>query len=296
MDSISTAGDLVTTKAKTVEGFKWQATEKVNVAKKYIDIANYFSEKSGVITSYDDIAADNKLFEFAIKSCFISTKSEGHLNSELKREIIKNNIDISKLSDSDKRDDYLNDLLMRYYLTCGDALGGSMRNLIGQTAQIKLTNKICAALKDKNSVEEKNGKGKVTSIRWADRQIIFDKKPKFINKSIDLILLQGSGDLDIENPDHYVACGELKGGIDPAGADEHFKTARAALDRVEQAFIEGAKKPPHLLFVGAAVENSMALEIFSFLQSGKYSLAANLTKDEQLNEFVQKMVTLEKKG
>ena len=34
----------------------------------------------------------------------------------------------------------------------------------------------------------------------------------------------------------YMALGELKGGIDPAGADEHWKTARTALSRIHEAF------------------------------------------------------------
>ncbi|HAJ78349.1 MAG TPA: hypothetical protein DCO75_01135, partial [Fibrobacteres bacterium] len=29
---------------------------------------------------------------------------------------------------------------------------------------------------------------------------------------------------------------ELKGGIDPAGADEHWKTAKTAIDRIVSAF------------------------------------------------------------
>jgi len=58
----------------------------------------------------------------------------------------------------------------------------------------------------------------------------------------------------------YIAMGELKGGIDPAGADEHWKTARAALDRIRKAFSK-VEVSPHNFFVGAAIAKRMAQEI-----------------------------------
>lgn len=36
--------------------------------------------------------------------------------------------------------------------------------------------------------------------------------------------------------EEFLALGELKGGIDPAGADEHWKTARTAIMRISDAF------------------------------------------------------------
>ena len=53
--------------------------------------------------------------------------------------------------------------------------------------------------------------------------------------------------------------GELKGGIDPAGADEHWKTGRAALDRILQTY----KNRIAVIFVGAAIEKAMAEELFT---------------------------------
>ena len=50
-----------------------------------------------------------------------------------------------------------------------------------------------------------------------------------VGKNVDMCLL--SADLEecdtaIKNIEAYVALGELKGGIDPAGADEHWKQLR----------------------------------------------------------------------
>lgn len=75
--------------------------------------------------------------------------------------------------------------------------------------------------------------------------------------------------------------GELKGGIDPAGADEHWKTARTALDRIHKAFTKHRLKP-HTFFIGAAIEAKMASEIWTLLQRGILENAANLTDEDQI--------------
>lgn len=79
----------------------------------------------------------------------------------------------------------------------------------------------------------------------------------------------------------YIALGELKGGIDPAGADEHWKTARAALDRIRDSFAQHACSP-HVFFIGAAIEKKMAAEIWIQLESGLLKNAANLNQEKQM--------------
>lgn len=94
-----------------------------------------------------------------------------------------------------------------------------------------------------------------------------------------------------DNPEKYLALGELKGGIDPAGADEHWKTANSALQRIRTAF---AKKSltPHTFFIGAAIEKSMAEEIFHQLENQVMTNAANLTDEDQLISICQWLVQL----
>jgi hypothetical protein len=75
--------------------------------------------------------------------------------------------------------------------------------------------------------------------------------------------------------------GEIKGGIDPAGADEHWKTANSALTRIRDAFKRNDCHP-HTFFTGAAIETSMAKEIYSQLQNKELSNAANLTNEQQV--------------
>jgi hypothetical protein len=79
----------------------------------------------------------------------------------------------------------------------------------------------------------------------------------------------------------YLALGELKGGIDPSGADEHWKTARAALDRIREAF-SNARHSPYTFFIGAAIEKRMAVEIWDQLENGLLTNAANLNDPNQI--------------
>ncbi len=85
----------------------------------------------------------------------------------------------------------------------------------------------------------------------------------------------------ISTPSAYIALGELKGGIDPAGADEHWKTASTALNRIQKAFAK-QKLKPHTFFIGAAIEAKMALEIWEMLERGTLENAANLTDETQI--------------
>jgi hypothetical protein len=87
--------------------------------------------------------------------------------------------------------------------------------------------------------------------------------------------------LDESNAGSYIALGELKGGIDPAGADEHWKTAKGALERIRKSFAR-AKQNPRTFFIGAAIEKKMATEIWDELRQGVLSNAANLNDENQI--------------
>ena len=95
----------------------------------------------------------------------------------------------------------------------------------------------------------------------------------------------------IHDHSKYIALGELKGGSDPAGADEHWKTANSALNRIRTSFAK-EKLFPQTFFIGAAIENAMAVEIFKQMQTEGLTNAANLTNDEQLTEMCNWILNL----
>lgn len=108
-------------------------------------------------------------------------------------------------------------------------------------------------------------------------------------KNVDLCLLQATEEAYIDKPQRfravketqlYIALGELKGGIDPAGADEHWKTASAHLSRIRRSFAL-YDVAPALFFIGNAIEASMAGEIWGMLERGELANAANMTDDQQ---------------
>ena len=119
-------------------------------------------------------------------------------------------------------------------------------------------------------------------------------------KNVDLCLLNWTPDeysartqrlRMVKDAQHYIALGELKGGIDPAGADEHWKTASAHLVRSRRSFL-GLQAQPYLFFIGNAIEASMAGEIWGMLESGELTNAANMTDERQAVSLVAWLCSL----
>ena len=150
--------------------------------------------------------------------------------------------------------------------------------------------------KDDTDIEKR-----IKAIYWkkkSERLLILNTNVPLVNKNVDLFVLQAtpedlkSGNQSIiHQSDKYVALGELKGGIDPAGADEHWKTANSALNRIRTGF-DKKKLKPQTFFIGAAIENAMAVEIFKQLKSGTMNNAANLTNDQQLTEICDWLINI----
>lgn len=193
------------------------------------------------------------------------------------------------------------ELVFRFLLTRGDTLGGSMRNIGGILAQRKLTRALLSTLKisgtryswqdakSRNWFESDDDLDIELSLRglyWKNgrkhRTLIYNLTVPLVKNNVDMCLFDAAPDnLDAAEANTYVALGELKGGIDPAGADEHWKTAKTALDRIRRSFAR-AKQNPHTFFIGAAIEKKMANEIWDELQQGVLSNAANLNDENQV--------------
>ena len=127
------------------------------------------------------------------------------------------------------------------------------------------------------------------------RTLIYNRTIPLVRKNIDLCLLDCTPDeIKPETyriPEKFIAFGELKGGIDPAGADEHWKTAQTALTRIRTSFAN-QNLSPDLFFIGAVIADSMAQEIWNQLADGTLKNAANLTNPDQVASLVNWLVGL----
>jgi len=205
-------------------------------------------------------------------------------------------------------------------LTRGDTLGGSVRNLAGFLGERKFSRAIISTLAlegkgyqwlhsksmkwvDKSSDDadiEIHLKGLRWEARGKPRTLIYNLTVPLLKKNVDLclldcdtneVILKGKKHSAHNNPDSYIAVGELKGGIDPAGADEHWKTANSALERIRKAFSK-KRMNPSTFFVGAAIEKSMAEEIFRQLRKKTLLNAANLTVEKQVISLCRWLIHL----
>lgn len=295
---IQSSSDLVTSRDLTRAGFLSQALAKTEKATPYVEEAHALLIALKGVDQPDRLLSIAKFRSDLISAAGFSEKARGHLGrAELDAEVRKVLATIATNAGSQWREA----LLYRYLLTKGDTLGGKMRNWTGAAAQQKLTTALLAALtpaqRATGHVRASDETGKIQEMGWSQRLLVFDRKPRWIGNNVDAILVNRpnqstEGKELLENPAYYVACGELKGGIDPAGADEHWKTANTAFERIRAKFNDRNMQVSHLFYVGAAIEPMMAQTIYGDLRTGRLSHAANLNVQEQLSDLADWLVAL----
>lgn len=314
---LTSADSLVTPYAQVRAGFISMALEKNRKATPFVEEAKALkvlaAQANRAMQLLDMVALRPSL----LTAAGISNKAANHLTENDKTEAIRGLID-NFLEPAGV--DFVDELVYRFLLTRGDALGGSMRNLAGILAGQKLSRTIIATLSvqgktfswlDGRSRQWFPGKNQDTDLgntlrglHWqnqsGNRILVFNLTVPLVQKNVDLCLFDSapahfqSGKHQSSchyQPDKYIALGELKGGIDPAGADEHWKTANSALQRVRTAFA-GKNLSPQTFFIGAAIQKAMAVEIYHQLETGSLTNAANLTIDEQLVSICHWLITL----
>lgn len=292
---IKISNDLVTKHEDIRKGFLNQAIIKGKISDEFVERAKEFRVALENVDKVEDVLSLSDFQEELMAAAGFSQKAQSHLSSkEIKSSIKKV---FNKILERDNCS-FQDEIVYHYLLTKGDSLGGSIRNIVGSLASKEIAAVLLKVLRGKGIQVRiiKNKSGKIQHIIWKNRFLIFDHKPKLIGKNIDVILVDTSGSKKIDKeifnePDKYLACGELKGGIDPAGADEHWKTANSALGRIRTCFAE-EKNKPKLFFIGSAIESSMAKEIFDQLQNDKLSYAANFNNKSQVTDFVNWLIGL----
>ena len=78
--------------------------------------------------------------------------------------------------------------------------------------------------------------------------------------------------------------GELKGGADPAGSDEHWKTATRAFDRILDASEKTGRPKPKLSFIATILVDRVAREAALWIREGKLTSVYNLTQIAESEE------------
>jgi hypothetical protein len=297
------ADDLVTTYEEIRAGFVSLALEKNRRATPFVAEARALKAAAQRARSALDLLDIPEIQEPLLAAAGLSDKAVGHISPEdliaAKKGLIEKFLEPAGPN-------FVEELVFRFLLTRGDTLGGSMRNIGGALAQRKLTRSILATLtlakipyhwmpnNSKNWIPmseddvdiELHLRGFAWNREGRDRTVIYNLKVPLVRSNIDVCLLNCSSTAlanrsILRDPTLYIGFGELKGGIDPAGADEHWKTARSAIERIRKAFAR-KKRKPLTFFVGAAIEKRMAEEIWGQLRSGMLTNAANLTGADQL--------------
>ena len=313
---ITSADSLVTSYEQTRAGFLSIALEKNRVGDPFVKNALAFKAMVAHTNSPDDFLTMASIRPFLLTAAGLSDKSMNYLTEQ------DQTIAIQELIDKFLKpagNDYIDEATFRYLLIKGDAVGGTMRNKIGALGQEKLLRAIFSSIdvrgvkckwlenvpKTKNWQQKQYGESgiesRVKAVQWENengsRLLIFNAKVLIVKKNVDICLYNGSiSDYDggkiVKDSSRAIMLGELKGGIDPAGADEHWKTANTALERIRNSFSFRAGSPIKTSFVGAAIENAMADEIYSQLQNGIMDNAANLTNINQLVEYCNWLIEL----
>jgi hypothetical protein len=290
---ISRPEDLVTSRARVQEGFLQQALEKTRRVTPHIVEARRLSKALHSVDKVEDVLRIPGLRNYLISAAGLSDKGRSRFSTAQLDSAIERVLQEVK---AQAQDDFREEIVYRYLLIKGDALGGTMRNITGATAAARFSDAVITALKKRGARAEvqRSNSGKVQRIAWSARSLVLDRKPNFVDKNIDCILLKMESEDEkdrqlLARRDRFIACGELKWRIDPAGADEHWKTASTALARIRASF---ANRVPTLFFAGAAIELAMARELFAQLTDGSLSYAANLTEPTQLADLAEWLVRL----
>jgi len=312
LQHLESSKSLETTYEAVRAGFVALALEKNRRATPFVALARALKTAASKARSPGDLLNFPDIQPALLTAAGVSDKATNHLQESDKREavdgLIKNFLEPAGVN-------FVEELVFRFLLTRGDTLGGSMRNVGGFMAQKKLTRAIIAYLKlagykcqwlhsETNTwaelpEDDADVELSLCGLCWdtekGPRTLLYNVTVPLFRNNVDLSLFNCSAeDLTrevIKTPSAYIALGELKGGIDPAGADEHWKTARTALNRIHEAFSK-RKLKPHTFFIGAAIETKMATEIWEMLKRDSLENAANLTDEDQVTSVSQWLCTL----
>lgn len=300
------AADMETTSGEIRQGFVRWALEKATRMSPYVEEARALQAAASQARSPADLLNLPQLRQALVTAAGLSNKADDEMKDEDRNQAIQNLIQ-TYLEPAGSA--FVEELVFRFLLVRGGTLAGELNNLVGRYAQQVLTRAVMAnlsllgcefqvqydgtkqwaAVQPGTAEVERFIKGLAWSYRSEWRVLLFNVKVPIVGNNVDIVLLRCAPDAalvssTLRNVGLYIALGELKGGIDPAGADEHWKTARTALQRIVTRF-STVELRPKAFFVGGAISTRMSQEIWSFLESHVLDNAANLNQSGQLNSI-----------
>lgn len=310
---VTSPESLVTTHAAYRAGVLEIALFKNKESIPYLDKAKalFVALKQNTRTC-SDILAMAEIHETVLEAAGITQKTKKHLTAEDKSDLLRKFID-EVLAKAGRN--YVEEIVYRYLMALGEQLGGHMRNRIGNLARGKMVRQIVAQLKiagipfrffadrgrswSSESAYNANMAESIKAIEWRNgakiRTFLNNVNVEGLSKNVDMVLLEkelstiSSAETKkaLADTKDILMMGELKGGIDPAGGDEHWKTARGALERIRKAY-----KRVDIMFICASIEKAMAKEIYSMFQMGDLNCVANLTDENQLGSACEWIIKL----
>lgn len=226
--------DLVTTHEQIRAGFLSIALEKNVIGDPYVKNALAFKAMVANTQGPDDFLKISSIRSFLLTASGLSEKSMQYLNADDQTAAIKELIE-KFLKPAGKN--YIDEVIYRYLLVKGDAVGGIMRNRIGALGQEKLIRTILSCMnvqgivydwmtkentwihKGKNDVGiEKIIKAIYWNCEQGDRLLAFNLNIPTVKKNVDICLFEGTIDdygkgKIVKDVDRIIMLGELKGGI-----------------------------------------------------------------------------------
>jgi len=125
-------------------------------------------------------------------------------------------------------------------------------------------------------------------------RLLFDRQLQWEEQSGERKLYKVGADMISKSVTiDMVWSGEVKGGADPAGSDEHWKTATQALHRILEAAEKTGKPQPKLSFLATILVDRVAIEAQRWINDGNLTSVYNLTKiaesETELQRFLDDM-------
>lgn len=303
---------LLTTHEQTRAGFIAFALEKNRRSTPFIEEARAFRILASRAKKADDLLGMKEIRSPLLTASGLSDKALNYFTDEDKLKAIKELIDNFLKQAGEK---FVEEAVCRFLLIRGDSLGGKMRNIVGAMAQQKLVRCFISTLSvmgipfrwhDGRKWNDGDcclsNEAEIKAIHWnnnsCNRILAFNLTISTVKNNVDICLFNTDetafADKSIAKDcvSSAIMFGELKGGIDPAGADEHWKTGNTALERIRKSFGKTGRKDIKTAFLAAAIEEKMAREIYNQLQHDTLSFAANISVDEQLVSFCEWTIKL----